>query len=70
MPTKNLEALSCNVCPKAGYQSVCKVTSMPLIIYGWADVQCVSPDLPGLPPPYLHTASDQRLEAGMAWEQG
>jgi len=20
--------------------------------------------------PYLHTASDQRLEAGMAWEQG
>ena len=23
----------------------------------------------GLPPPFLHTASDQKLEAGMAWEQ-
>ena len=24
----------------------------------------------GLPPPFLHTTSDQKLEAGMAWEQG
>jgi len=28
------------------------------------------PDLPGLPPPCLHTASGQRLEVGVAWEQG
>ena len=26
--------------------------------------------LPGLPPPFLHTASDQKLEAGTAWERG
>ena len=25
---------------------------------------------PGLPPPLLHTASDQKLEAEMAWERG
>ena len=25
---------------------------------------------PGLPPPFLHTASDQKLEAGTAWERG
>ena len=28
------------------------------------------PTLPGLPPPYLHIASDQRLEVGTAWERG
>ena len=27
-------------------------------------------DLPGLPPPYLYTTSDQILEMGIAWEQG
>ena len=26
--------------------------------------------LPGLPPPYLHTANDQKLEAGTTWEWG
>ena len=26
--------------------------------------------LPGLPPPYLHTANDQKLEAGTSWEWG
>jgi len=31
---------------------------------------CTWPDLPDLPPPYLHTASDQRLEVGVAWEWG
>jgi len=25
-------------------------------------------NLPGLPPPYLHTVSDQILEVGTAWE--
>jgi len=25
---------------------------------------------PGHPPPFLHTASDQQLEGGKAWEQG
>jgi len=28
------------------------------------------PNLPGLPPLYLHTASDQILEVGTAWEWG
>jgi len=28
------------------------------------------PNLPGLPPPYLHTTSDQRQEVGVAWERG
>ena len=28
------------------------------------------PNLPGLPPPYLHTVSDQILEVGTAWERG
>ena len=27
-------------------------------------------DSPGLPPPFLHTASDQKLEVRKAWEQG
>jgi len=27
-------------------------------------------NLPGLPPPYLHTVSDQILEVGTAWERG
>ena len=26
------------------------------------------PNLPGLPPPYLHTASEQILEVGTVWE--
>ena len=26
--------------------------------------------LPGLPPPFLHTVCDQKLEAGTAWERG
>ena len=26
--------------------------------------------LPGLSPPFVHTASDQKLEAGTAWERG
>ena len=25
---------------------------------------------PGLPPPFLHTASDQKLDGGKAWERG
>ena len=28
------------------------------------------PNLPGLPPPYLHTVRDQILEVGMAWKRG
>jgi len=32
-------------------------------------VGCIWPNLPGLPPPYLHTASDRRLEVGMAGER-
>ena len=31
---------------------------------------CTQHNLPGLPPPYLYTASDQTLEVGMVWEQG
>ena len=31
---------------------------------------CTSFFLPGLPLPFLHTASDQKLELGTAWEQG
>ena len=31
---------------------------------------CSWPNLPDLPPPYLHTASNQRLVVGMAWEWG
>ena len=27
-------------------------------------------NLPGFPPPYLHTVSDQILEVGTAWERG
>ena len=30
---------------------------------------CMGFFLPGLPPPFLHTASDQKLEAGTAWER-
>ena len=26
--------------------------------------------IPGLPPPFLHTASDQKLDDGKAWERG
>jgi len=28
------------------------------------------PNLPGLPPPYLHTVSHQILEVGTSWERG
>ena len=48
--------------------------------YCWAPPQCVHhlsiwrnrtwPNLPGLPPLYLHTVSDQVLEVGTAWEWG
>ena len=31
--------------------------------------QHMRPDLPDLLPPYLHTASDQRLEVGTAWDK-
>ena len=27
-------------------------------------------DSPGLPPPFLHTGSDQNLEVWKAWERG
>ena len=32
--------------------------------------QCTWPNLPDLPPPYLHTASNEWLEVGVAWEWG
>ena len=43
----------------------------PLCVYylsTWCN--CTWPNLPGLPPPYSHTVSDQILEVGMAWERG
>ena len=33
-------------------------------------MSCTRLFLLGLPPPFLHTTSDQKLEAGMAWERG
>ena len=39
-------------------------------VYVLPSVYLTWPNLPGLPPPYLHTASNQILEVGTAWEQG
>ena len=36
----------------------------PYCVYCQSTWHHMQPDLPGLPPPYLHTASDQRLEVG------
>ena len=41
--------------------------NVPLHVYL---TSCKGLFLPGLPPPFLHTASDQKLEAGSAWEWG
>ena len=85
--TNDLEALCCNVCPRAGCQSVHKAASLPFPVHdagnGWTCNRdywgqapppvclpstiwhhCTWQDLPGLPCPYLHTTSDQRVVVG------
>ena len=33
-------------------------------------IHCTTLNGPGLPPPFLHTASYQNLDGGKAWERG
>ena len=33
-------------------------------------MSCTRLFLPGFPPPFLHTASNEQLEVGTAWERG
>ena len=34
----------------------------------YPNITCPFQNRPGLPPPFLHTASDQKLDTGKAWE--
>ena len=45
------------------------VTPPPSVYLGRRDVIHMI-NIPGLPPPFLHTASDQKLDGGKAWKQG
>ena len=82
--TENFKAFSCTNSLRAVGESISKAASIPFVIHvpgtvcshpPCACVYCLStwrhhmwPNLPGLLPPYLHTASNQRLEVGGAWE--
>jgi len=77
--TKDHEALSCSTSLKAGGQSIQQgsinivlLFTMPGVGSKWSGNYYVRlppvyhtwPDIPGFSPVHLHTASDQRLEAG------
>ena len=83
---KNRIALSYAVRPKAGCRSICMADDHHCLLFAsprtdrretgimtpHVSTWChrTWPNLPGLPPPYLHPASDQMMSVGVAWEQG
>ena len=87
--TKDLDDLSCDVCPRSrsqgGINTICHSGSgdrwaCDKNCYGWAPTpMCLPsvylihrmwPNFQSIHLLYFHSASDQRLEVGMAWEWG
>jgi len=53
-----------------GSETLCHPHVSTLCLPDITAYNCTWPNLPGLPPPYLHTASNLILEVGTAWERG